>query len=82
MPHGGFVIRSGNTGIDNENTHIIEYSLKLDSNPDFTANVLIAYARAAFRLNKEGVSGAKTVFDIAPAYLSIKSGEELRKSLL
>lgn len=82
IPHGGFVIRSGKTGMNMEHSHIIEYSLKLDSNPDFTANVLIAYARAAFRLNKEGVSGAKTVFDIAPAYLSIKSGEELRKTLL
>lgn len=82
IPHGGFVIRSGRTGINNENTHIIEYSLKLDSNPDFTANVLLAYARAAYRLNNEGISGAKTVFDIAPAYLSIKSNEELRKSLL
>lgn len=82
IPHGGFVIRSGKTGIHNESTHIIEYSLKLDSNPDFTANVLLAYARAAYRLNNEGISGAKTVFDIAPAYLSIKSNEELRKSLL
>lgn len=82
IPHGGFVIRSGKTGANNENTHIIEYSLKLDSNPDFTANVLLAYARAAYRLNKEGGSGAKTVFDIAPAYLSIKSNEELRQNLL
>lgn len=82
IPHGGFVFQSGNTGSKNENKHIIEYSLKLDSNPDFTANVLIAYARAAYRLNKEGNSGAKTVFDIAPAYLSMKSGEELRKHLL
>jgi diaminopimelate dehydrogenase len=82
IPHGGFVIRSGKTGMNKEHSHLIEYSLKLDSNPDFTANVLLAYARAAFRLNKEGVSGAKTVFDIAPAYLSIKSGEELRKTLL
>lgn len=82
IPHGGFVIRSGKTGMNAEHSHIIEYSLKLDSNPDFTANVLIAYARAAFRLKKEDISGAKTVFDIAPAYLSIKSGEELRKTLL
>jgi len=82
IPHGGFVIRSGKTGMNKEHSHIIEYSLKLDSNPDFTANVLLAYARAAFRLNREGVTGAKTVFDIAPAYLSIKSGEELRKTLL
>ena len=82
IPHGGFVIRSGRTGENNENKHIIEYSLKLDSNPEFTASVLVAYARAAYRLNKEGVSGCKTVFDIAPAYLSDKSGEELRKKLL
>lgn len=82
IPHGGFVIRSGNTGIHNENTHIIEYSLKLDSNPDFTASVLLAYARAAYRLHKEGAFGAKTVFDIAPAYLSGKSDEELRRDLL
>lgn len=82
IPHGGFVIRSGKTGINDENTHIIEYSLKLDSNPDFTANVLLAYARAAYRLNNEGILGAKTVFDIAPSYLSIKSNEELRKNLL
>lgn len=82
IPHGGFVIRSGKTGLNDENNHIIEYSLKLDSNPEFTASVLVAYARAAYRLNKEGVSGCKTVLDIAPAYLSNKSGEELRKSLL
>ncbi len=82
MPHGGVVIHSGRTGLNDENTHVIEYSLKLDSNPDFTANVLLAYARAAYRLNKEGIYGAKTVFDIAPAYLSMKSGEELRKTLL
>ena len=82
MPHGGFVIRSGKTGISNENTHIIEYSLKLDSNPEFTASVLVAYARAAYRLNSEGQSGCRTVFDIAPAYLSAKSPEELRKHVL
>ncbi len=82
IPHGGFVIRSGKTGMNKKHSHLIEYSLKLDSNPDFTANVLLAYARAAYRLNKEGISGAKTVFDIAPAYLSIKSAEELRKTLL
>ena len=67
IPHGGFVIRCGKTGADGENTHIIEYSLKLDSNPEFTSSVLIAYARAAYRLSKEGQSGCKTVFDIAPA---------------
>lgn len=82
IPHGGFVIRSGKTGWNNENNHIIEYSLKLDSNPEFTTCVLVAYARAAYRLSKEGQSGAKTVFDIAPAYLSSQSGEELRAHLL
>ena len=82
IPHGGFVIRSGRTGFNMENNHIIEYSLKLDSNPEFTASVIAAYARAAYRLNSEGVSGAKTVFDIAPAYLSPLSGAELRKNLL
>lgn len=82
IPHGGFVIRSGKTGWDNENTHVIEYSLKLDSNPEFTSCVIVAYARAAYRLYKEGQTGCKTVFDIAPAYLSAKDGAELRKSLL
>ena len=82
IPHGGFVIRSGKTGENNCHKHIIEYSLKLDSNPEFTASVLAAYARAAYRLNKEGATGCKTVFDIPPAYLSSKSGEELRKKLL
>ena len=82
IPHGGFVIRSGNTGWNEEHTHIIEYSLKLDSNPEFTSSVIVAYARAAYRLAKEGQSGCKTVFDIAPAYLSAQSGEELRAHLL
>ena len=82
IPHGGFVIRSGKTGWNDENNHVIEYSLKLDSNPEFTSSVLIAYARAAYRLASEGQSGCKTVFDIAPAYLSAKSGEELRKHML
>lgn len=82
MPHGGFVFRNGRTGEDLRNSHIIEYRLKLDSNPDFTANVLIAYARAAFRLGQEGACGARTVFDIAPAYISMKSGEELRQQFL
>jgi len=82
LPHGGLVIRYGKTGINEENSHTIEYQLNLDSNPDFTANVLIAYARAAYRLHKEGVSGAKTVVDIAPAYLSSKSAEEIRRSLI
>ena len=82
IPHGGFVLRSGKTGWDGENKHLIEYSLKLDSNPEFTSSVLIAYARAAYRLASEGQSGCKTVFDIAPAYSSAKSGEELRKHML
>ena len=82
IPHGGFVIRCGQTGWDNENKHIIEYSLKLDSNPEFTASVLVAYARAAYRMNKEGQQGCKTVFDVAPAYLCRQTGEELRKNLL
>lgn len=80
MPHGGFVIRSGNTGKDNR--HVIEYSLKLDSNPEFTACVLVCYARAAHRLARRGEKGARTVFDIAPALLSPKSGEDLRAQLL
>lgn len=80
MPHGGFVIRSGKTASGSK--HIIEYSLKLDSNPEFTASVLVAYARAVARLSNEGVFGCKTVFDIAPSYLSSKSAEELRKNLL
>ena len=82
IPHGGFVLRSGKTGWNGENSHLIEYSLKLDSNPEFTSCVLAAYARAAYRLSREGVSGCRTVFDIAPAYLSEKSGEELRKMML
>lgn len=82
IPHGGFVIRSGKTGWNGENKHIIEYSLKLDSNPEFTASVLVAYARAAYKLNKEGASGCKTVFDIPPAYLSKESGEYIREHLL
>ena len=82
IPHGGFVLRSGKTGWDGENKHLIEYSLKLDSNPEFTSSVLIAYARAAYRLSKEGQTGAKTVFDIAPAYLCAADGAELRKHLL
>lgn len=82
ISHGGFVIQSGKTGFNNENNNIIEYSLKLDSNPEFTANVLVAYARAVYRLNKEANFGAKTVLDIAPAYLSIKSNEELRRTLI
>ena len=80
IPHGGFVIRSGKTA-GNQN-HVIEYSLKLDSNPEFTSSVLVAYARAVYRLHKEGQTGCKTVFDIAPKYLSIKTDDELRKSML
>ena len=82
IPHGGFVIRSGKTGLEGENTHVIEYSLKLDSNPEFTASVLIAYARAAFRMSCEGQSGCKTVFDVPPAYLRRESADELRRKLL
>ncbi len=80
MPHGGFVFRSGMTGEGNK--HIIEFSLKLDSNPEFTANVLLAYARAAYRMNKEGLKGAKTVFDVPLSYLSEKPYEQLIKDLL
>lgn len=82
IPHGGFVIRSGKTGINKENQHIIEYSLKLDSNPEFTASVLAAYARAAWRLFEKGESGCMTAFDIPPKYLSQKSNTELRKTML
>ena len=82
IPHGGFVIRSGSTGANNEHKHIIEYSLKLDSNPEFTASVIVAYTRAIARLHKEGAVGCKTVFDIAPAYLSPLSGDELRATML
>ena len=82
IPHGGFVITTGKTGLNKENSHVVEYRLKLDSNPEFTSCVLVACARAAFRMNKEGQTGCKTLFDIPPAYLSAKSGEELRKTLL
>lgn len=82
IPHGGFVIRSGKTGFNSENKHLIEYSLKLDSNPEFTASVIVAYARAAYRLSKEGQCGCKTIFDIAPAYICKQSIEELRKTML
>lgn len=82
LPHGGSVIRTGKTGLDREHQHVIEYSLKLDSNPEFTASVIAAYARAAYRMSQEGMKGCKTVFDIAPAYLSPKSGDELRAKLL
>ncbi len=82
LPHGGFVIRSGVTGFDKEHNQVIEYNLKLDSNPEFTGSVIAAYARAAYRLNKEGATGCKTIFDIPVAYLSSQSGEELRAHLL
>ena len=82
IPHGGFVIRSGKTGKELENNHVIEYSLKLDSNPEFTASVLVAYARAAYRLASEGQVGCKTVLDIPPSYIIPKSPEQLRKELL
>ncbi len=82
LPHGGLVIRSGKTGLSGEHNHIIEYSLKLDSNPEFTACVLVAYARAAYRFSKEGASGCKTVFDVPPAYLSSLSHEEIISHLL
>ncbi len=82
MAHGGFVFRSGKTGANKEHNHIIEYSLKLDSNPEFTTSVLVAVSRAAKRMQDEGMKGCKTILDIPPAYLSDKSGEELRAHLL
>ena len=82
LPHGGSVIRTGVTGFHNEHTHVVEYKLTLDSNPEFTGSVIAAYARAVYRMNQEGMTGCKTVFDIAPAYLSELSGEELRAHLL
>ncbi len=82
IPHGGFVFRSGVTGFNKEHKHVIEYSLKLDSNPEFTASVIVAYARAIVRMKNEGMTGCKTVFDVPPAYLSPLSGEELRAHLL
>lgn len=82
MPHGGFVIRSGKTGASNEHRQIIEYSIKLDSNPEFTANILVSYARAVYRLAQSGETGARTVFDIAPGLLSPKSPSDLRAELL
>lgn len=82
IPHGGMVIRSGVTGLNDENKHVIEYKLTLDSNPEFTSSVLVAYARAAYRLSKDNQYGCKTVFDIPPALLHVESGEELRRKLL
>lgn len=82
IPHGGFVFRTGATGFEKEHKHVIEYSLKLDSNPEFTGSVLTAFGRAVYRMYREGMTGCKTVFDVAPAYLSPLSGEELRAHLL
>ena len=82
IPHGGFVIRNGKNGWNGEHGHVIEYSLKLDSNPEFTSCVLVAYARAAYRMNLEGMSGCKTAFDVAPCYLCRQSNEELRAQML
>lgn len=82
IPHGGMVLRTGKTGVNREHDHVIEYSLKLGSNPEFTACVLIAYARAVYRMNREGMTGCKTVFDVAPAYLSLMTPEEMRAQLL
>ncbi len=82
MPHGGFVIRSGITGEETKHKQIVEFSLKLDSNPEFTASVLVAYARAAYTLNNEGQVGAKTVFDVPLSHLSLRSSKELRRDLL
>ena len=82
LPHGGSVIRTGVTGQNDEHTHVIEYKLTLDSNPEFTGSVIAAYARAVYRMNQEGMYGCKTVFDIAPAYLSSLSAQDLRAHLL
>ena len=82
IPHGGFVIRSGKTGVNGEHNHIVEYKLQLDSNPEFTSSVLVAVARAAYRMTKAGQYGAKTVFDIAPAQLNQKTNEELLATML
>ena len=82
IPHGGMVLRTGKTGVNREHDHVIEYNLKLDSNPEFTACVLIAYARAVYRMSREGMTGCKTVFDVAPAYLSLMTPEEMRAQLL
>ena len=82
LPHGGVVLHSGRTGFENENRQTIEYRLELGSNPDFTANILLAYGRAAYRLSKEGNFGAKTVADVAPVYLSIRTPEDIRRNLI
>ena len=82
IPHGGFVFRTGVTGWNKENKHIIEYSLKLDSNPEFTSSVILAFARAINRMHSEGMKGCKTVFDVPPTYLSAMSDAEIRAKLL
>ena len=82
LPHGGEVFRCGSTGLNGEHKHVVEYSLKLDSNAEFTASVLVACARAVYRMNKGGMYGCKTLFDVPPAYLSAKSREELIAELL
>ncbi len=82
LPHGGFVIRTGKTGANLENNHVIEYSIKLDSNPEFTASVIVAYARAVYKMSEMGLTGCKTVFDVPPAYLSPKSYSELIATML
>ena len=82
LPHGGSVIRNGSTGFEHDNTHTVEFSLRLDSNPEFTASVLVAYARAIHRMHSRGCTGCKTVFDVSPADLSQMTGEELRAKLL
>lgn len=82
MPHGGFVLRSGKSGFEKEHGHVIEYSLKLDSNPEFTGSAMVAFARACYRMAQEGQTGCRTAFDIAPSYLSPKTPEELRAGLL
>lgn len=82
IPHGGVVFRTGTTGLSNEQKHVVEYKIQLDSNPGFTSSVLVAFARAAYRMQKDGLSGCKTIFDIAPSYLHPASPEEQRKALL
>ena len=82
LPHGGSVIRNGATGFENENKHCVEFNLKLDSNPEFTASVIVAYARACYKMSSEGQTGCKTVFDVAPSYLTMLSNEEIRKTML
>lgn len=82
IPHGGVVFRTGTTGLSGEQKHVVEYKLQLESNPGFTSSVLVAFARAAYRMQKDGLSGCKTIFDIAPSYLHPASPEEQRKALL